>query len=107
MSTSPAKLGYPRGWFVVARSSELAARQVLPRTFMGQPIALFRSQGGTAYATAAHCPHLGAHLGRCGKVVGESLRCGFHGFRFAGDGTCVESGYGTRPPPAARAPLGR
>lgn len=101
MRTAPVKLGYPRGWFAVARSSELGRQRVLARTFMGQPIALFRTAGGAVHATAAHCPHLGAHLGHCGSVEGDSLRCSFHGFRFTGDGTCIATGYGTRPPPNA------
>jgi len=38
-----------------------------------------------------------------GEVVGESLRCPMHAFRFATDGGCVATGYGTKPPPLARA----
>ena len=32
---------------------------------------------------AAHCPHMGAHLGFGGRVVGEAIRCPMHGFSFA------------------------
>lgn len=51
----------------------------------------------------AYCPHLGAHLGIGGTVEGETLRCPFHAFRFDTGGVCVATGYGTKPPPTARA----
>jgi len=50
-------------------------------------------------ACEAPCPHLGAHLG-AGNVVGESLRCAFHGFEFNTGGRCVSTPYG--PAPRAR-----
>lgn len=99
---SYASLGNPVGWFAVALSTELPAGTVQPRMFMGQEIVLFRTASGRASATAAYCPHLGAHLGHSGAVDGECLRCDFHGFQYDGNGTCVATGYKTRPPKAAR-----
>jgi cholesterol 7-dehydrogenase len=46
---------------------------------------------------APGCPP--RHLG---KVRGEALVCGFHGFAFGGDGACLATGYGGRVPPRAR-----
>ncbi len=63
---------------------------------------LYRTGSGEARATSAYCPHLGANLGRCGTVEGETLRCDFHRFRFDGAGACVATPYGKKPPPAAR-----
>jgi hypothetical protein len=51
---------------------------------------------------AAHCPHMGAHLGYGGRVVGECIRCPMHGFEFDPSGACVRTGYGTKPPPTCR-----
>ena len=50
----------------------------------------------------AYCPHLGANLARGGKVEGDTIRCPFHGWRFAGDGACVEIPYAQRVPPRAQ-----
>lgn len=93
---------FPIGWFAAAFSSELLPGRVLSRKLFGRDLVLFRGAGGVACATDAHCPHLGAHLG-AGVVEGDCLRCPLHGFRFATNGDCVATGYGTKPP---RAPLG-
>ncbi len=34
----------------------------------------------------AHCPHLGAHIGEGGTVVGDNIKCPFHGWEFDADG---------------------
>jgi nitrite reductase/ring-hydroxylating ferredoxin subunit len=93
---------YPSGWYVLAFAAELRPGTVLSRTLAGHEIVLFRTQYGIASALDAYCPHLGAHMGRGGRVCGESLRCPFHGFQFDPAGRCVATGYGSKPPPAAR-----
>jgi nitrite reductase/ring-hydroxylating ferredoxin subunit len=92
----------PTGWFAVAASSELATGQVVPCSFMDEELVLFRARDGQAHVLDAYCPHLGAHLGHCGSVEGDTIRCNFHGFCFDGAGDCVKIAYGTRPPPKAR-----
>lgn len=99
---SPNLPPYPTSWYAVAFSDELATGAVVSRTLAGREIVLFRGESGTLGVLDAHCPHLGAHLGRGGAVVGESLRCSFHGFCFDASGACVKTGYDTRPPPKAR-----
>jgi hypothetical protein len=46
---------------------------------------------------------MGAHLGHGGCVRGDAIRCPMHGFDFDAAGTCIATGYGTRPPPKCRA----
>jgi nitrite reductase/ring-hydroxylating ferredoxin subunit len=70
---------------------------------MGREQVVFRGESGQVAMLAAHCPHMGAHLGFGGRVVGEAIRCPMHGFSFARDGTCVATGYGTKPPPTCTA----
>ncbi|MBY0400887.1 aromatic ring-hydroxylating dioxygenase subunit alpha [Myxococcota bacterium] len=95
--------GIPYGWYPVAWSFELARGQVAKRRYFARELVLFRGESGAVSVLAAHCPHLGAHLGVGGKVEGDSLRCPFHGWRFAGSGECVEIPYANRKPAAARA----
>ena len=92
------------GWFMVARSADLAPGSLLERTFVGEQVVAFRTESGRAAVVAAHCPHLGANLARGGAVVGEALRCPFHSLRWGPDGTCVGSEYPGDPDYAVRLP---
>jgi nitrite reductase/ring-hydroxylating ferredoxin subunit len=80
---------YPTGWYRVAWSEQLPPGQVLPLRFFGRELVLFRTESGVASMLDAHCPHLGAHLGHGGTVVGESIRCPFHAWEFGSNGQCT------------------
>ena len=94
---------YPRGWFAISTSAELAPGDVQHHKYFGQELVLFRTEDGTAALFDAYCPHLGAHLGHGGKVDGGDLVCPFHGWKFGLDGACTSMPYGKRIPPAAKA----
>ena len=70
-----------------------------------QELVIYRTRAGLVNAVEAFCPHLGAHLAHGGAVVGDDIRCPFHGFQFAPDGECTATGYGTKPPRKARLTL--
>jgi phenylpropionate dioxygenase-like ring-hydroxylating dioxygenase large terminal subunit len=92
----------PNGWYVVGLSRELVKGALATARYLDTEIVLFRGEDGKAHAFDAWCPHLGAHFGHGGQVVGNTLRCPFHHFRFDGGGTCVEAPFVARIPPAAR-----
>jgi nitrite reductase/ring-hydroxylating ferredoxin subunit len=94
---------FPRGWYAVAFSEELRAKEVRTVRFLGRDLVLWRGESGQAVAMDPYCPHLGAHLGVGGEVVGDSLRCPMHHFCFDGAGACVSTPYGTKLP-SGRAP---
>src|SRR5690606_27941464 len=83
---------FPRGWYVVAFSSELQRGQVKTVRYFDRDIVLFRGDSGEAFALDRTCPHLGAHLG-LGQVEGDCLRCPFHAWAFDGEGRCVDVPY--------------
>jgi phenylpropionate dioxygenase-like ring-hydroxylating dioxygenase large terminal subunit len=93
--------GYPIGWYPVSASRRLAPGQIEPVRYFGRDLALYRTQGGAARLVDRVCPHLGASMS-LGRVDGENIVCGMHGFEFGEDGRCVKLAYGTRPPPTAR-----
>ena len=93
---------FPNGWYAVAWSSEIAIGEVVSRLVTGNEVVVFRTDRSVT-VMAAHCAHLGAHLGMGGRVVGETIRCPFHGFCFDTAGACVATGYGTPPPAGLQA----
>ena len=104
--TRPSSLPpFPAGWYAVAFSDDLQPGSLESMTFCGREIVVFRTTSGRAVAMAAHCPHLGAHLGVGGQVEGETVRCPFHGFCFDETGACVSTGYGTAPPKSLAAEM--
>ncbi len=92
---------FPRGWYVIAFSPELAPGEVKTLHYFDRDIVLYRGEGGAVAAVDKTCPHLGAHLGG-GSVVGDCLRCPFHGWKFDAEGQCVEVPYAPKIPPRAR-----
>lgn len=89
------------GWYPACRSREVRPGTARSVRIGWQRIALFRTAGGTLHALDAFCPHMGADLGN-GTVEGDTVRCGLHGWRFQGDGTCVATSCDAAPPRTAR-----
>jgi 3-ketosteroid 9alpha-monooxygenase subunit A len=92
------RTGFPRGWFVVAWSSDLGPGGVRPLHYFDQHLVAFRTESGEVRVLDAFCPHLGAHLGHGGKVEGESVVCPFHAWRFDGSGRCTGIPYADKIP---------
>lgn len=77
--------GFPSGWFQVAWAGELAVGDVQPLHYFGRDLVLYRGKKGF-HVLDAHCRHMGAHLGHGGMVVGDSIVCPYHGWRWGADG---------------------
>jgi phenylpropionate dioxygenase-like ring-hydroxylating dioxygenase large terminal subunit len=99
-STDPLRI--PNGWFAVSWSRDLEEGEVKRIQCFGRELVLFRTRAGAPVLLDAYCPHLGAHLAVGGRVVGDTLRCPFHGWRFDSTGSCVEIPHCKSVPPAAR-----
>ncbi|MDP2435051.1 MAG: Rieske 2Fe-2S domain-containing protein [archaeon] len=93
---------FPNGWYQLLSSEQLVAGAApLPVTALGQELVAFRGASGQAGVLAAHCPHLGAHLGVGGRVVGDCVECPFHQWRFDASGQCRGIPYIDGPVPAS------
>lgn len=93
----------PDGWFFLCQSADLRPGELKSGTWFGRELVLWRTASGEAVVADAFCPHMGAHFGKGGEVVGEHLRCPFHGFCFEASGACVSTPYAdSKPPPKAR-----
>lgn len=75
-------------WYVAAQSDEIG-RHLLGRMILGEPVVLYRKEDGEAVALEDRCCHRRAPLHK-GRLVGDTLQCGYHGFVFAADGACIK-----------------
>ena len=94
---------YPNGWYAIERADLLQPGELKTKRFAGQDVIVFRTESGKAAVMDAYCPHMGAHFGHGGCVVGEGVKCPFHSFEFDTNGKCTKTGYGSEPPPKANA----
>lgn len=86
-------------WWVIEDAAEVRSS---PRgvTRFGERLVLFRDDKSAVCALSARCPHRGADLSR-GRVIDGTIACPYHGFRFTGEGRCVETPCeGARPIPS-------
>jgi vanillate O-demethylase monooxygenase subunit len=74
-------------WYIAAFSDEICSNP-FERTILDTPIALYRAESGQAVAMYGLCPHRYYPLA-LGKVDGNALVCGYHGFTFAANGKCI------------------
>ena len=97
---------YARGWHILAFSQELKIGEVKSYSYFEQEMVLFRGESGEAIVVDAYCPHLGANLGGIGsEVIGDSIRCPFHGWQFDKNGDCVAIPYSDTIPERAKGSL--
>lgn len=90
-------------WYIAAPSSRLGSAPLACRV-LDHDIVLFRDSAGTARALLDRCCHRGVRLS-LGTVRGDQLACGYHGWRYDGEGCCVHIPsltQGAQPSPRAR-----
>ena len=93
---------YPRGWFVVAFSSDLAVGQTRSLQYFGEKLVAYRGEDGGVHVLDAYCAHMGADLAAGGRVIGNDIECPFHAWRYCGSGECVAIPYAKKIPEKAR-----
>jgi len=98
---------FPRGWFVVAESSELDNGPMAVR-FFGRDLALYRGESGKPVLLDAYCKHMGTHLTASTsamivkngeQIEGDSIRCPYHGWRYSCEGDVDDIPYSDAPYP--------
>ena len=87
-------------WYAAAWDDEIGEAP-LARRILDRPVVLFRSEDGRAVALADRCVHRHLPLSH-GRIEEGGIRCGYHGLKFASDGTCIEVPGQTKVPPGAR-----
>lgn len=86
-------------WYVAGWQDEVT-RSLLPRRLLDIDVVLYRTESGRPAALMDRCPHRSAPLHR-GTLEGDLVQCGYHGLRFAQDGSCVHNPFSGKPLAAA------
>ena len=89
-------------WYVAAYGREVG-RDLLARTVLGEPLALYRTEAGQAVALADRCVHRRFPLTES-RLEGDQVVCGYHGFTYDPKGACTFVPGQTRIPRTARVP---
>ena len=75
-------------WYVVAWSEEVG-REPMKRKVLGEDVVLYRKQDGAPVALADRCAHRAYPLS-AGRLSGDNIVCGYHGFEYDCAGICVK-----------------
>ena len=87
-------------WYVAAWDDEVT-RAPLARTLLGEDLVLFRKLDGTVIALEDRCAHRRLPLS-AGRVIDDSLQCGYHGLVYNCAGECVKIPGQPRAPEGVR-----
>ena len=86
-------------WYVCGWDYEIG-REIMARTILDEPIVVFRETNGTPVALQDRCSHRQLPLSM-GKLIGDTLQCGYHGLTFDGAGKCIKIPGQTKVPHSA------
>jgi len=86
---TPARAYLRRFWQPVYHCADLKPAQPVPLRIMSESYTLYRGTSGETRLVESRCPHRGTLLST-GRVEGDALRCFYHGWKFGGDGRCIE-----------------
>jgi 3-ketosteroid 9alpha-monooxygenase subunit A len=101
IEAAPIAQRFARGWHCLGLAAEFKDGQPHRVDAFGTRLVVFQGEDGQLHVLDAWCPHMGGDLSR-GKVVGNSVDCPFHGWRYGSDGKAVEIPYCKRVPPKAK-----
>ena len=83
----PSDAVVKNAWYLAAWSHELAEHVLFARRIANEAMVFYRA-ANSVRALADRCPHRKYPLSQ-GTLAGDTLTCGYHGFRFDPSGTCL------------------
>lgn len=84
----PLCIPYPASWYYFGSVRELSQGPI-KKSLLGRQLVGFLTESGQPGVLGSRCVHMGSDLG-AGCVVGESLQCALHHWRFNTSGRCEE-----------------
>jgi nitrite reductase/ring-hydroxylating ferredoxin subunit len=94
------RIAYPASWYYFGSVRELSGGPIT-RNLLGRQLVGFLTKSGKPGVLSGRCVHMGSNLG-AGCVIGESLQCALHNWRFSPSGQCEEIPAASEIPPFAR-----
>lgn len=94
----------PVSWYTVGASRDLPAGGMIGACVAGINLVVYRTGDGSLCCIEDRCPHMGGRFSDGATIDADEIVCPVHHFRFAPDGTCRGSGYGTPAPRACTRP---
>src|SRR6266545_972017 len=91
---------YPTSWYLFGEARELRSSPI-SKDLLGRRLTAFRTESGQVAVLNARCAHMRADLGN-GRVVGETIQCPYHHWRYGTDGACSHIPAGDPIPSFAR-----
>ncbi|XVQ07339.1 Rieske 2Fe-2S domain-containing protein [Spirillospora sp. CA-255316] len=82
-------------WYVLAARTEFD-RTLKLRWVLGEPVCFFEATDGTLVVLDDRCAHRRFPLSR-GRLEGDVVQCGYHGFKYGKDGRCLAVPGGANP----------
>lgn len=79
-------------WYAAGFSNHFS-RTPIVRTLLDRTLVFYRTEAGVPVALNDRCPHRFAPLHK-GAVIGDAIRCPYHGLQFGPDGVCVHNPIG-------------
>lgn len=74
-------------WYVAGFAKDIGG-SLVARTFLNHHIVMWRTSTGKLVAMEDRCPHRLVPLST-GRVVNDTVECGYHGLRFNAEGRCA------------------
>jgi phenylpropionate dioxygenase-like ring-hydroxylating dioxygenase large terminal subunit len=75
-------------WYVAGFPDEFG-RSLAGRTFLGEPVVLFRTETGELVALEDRCSHRRLPLS-AGRLKGDTVECAYHGLVYDCSGACIK-----------------
>jgi vanillate O-demethylase monooxygenase subunit len=76
-------------WYVMAELDQVN-RELKSIEVLGQPLVYYRTEAGEPVVLDDRCAHRRFALSQ-GVLIGDSVRCGYHGFTYNDKGRCVKA----------------
>ena len=76
-------------WYIAGWANEISSDRLLARTFLDEPVIMYRTEDGAVAALEDRCCHRHAPLSK-GRLEDGAVRCMYHGLKFDQSGRCIE-----------------